>query len=71
MNKKNLFCITQYPFKDKNNVVCTEIVMYYFNINKYYSFLLNKNGTSKFLNGILNTLFLFKSEFDYYKIIAD
>ena len=23
MNKKNLFCITQYPFKDKNNVVCT------------------------------------------------
>ena len=71
MNKKNLFCITQYPFKDKNNVVCTEIVMYYFNNNKYYSFLLNKNGTSKFLNGILNTLFLFKSEFDYYKIIAD
>ena len=71
MNKKNLFCITQYPFKDKNNVVCPEIVMYYFNNNKYYSFLLNKNGTSKFLNGILNTLFLFKSEFDYYKIIAD
>ena len=71
MNKKNLFCITQYPFKDKNNVVCPEIVMYYFNNNKYYCFLLNKNGTSKFLNGILNTLFLFKSEFDYYKIIVD
>lgn len=45
--------------------------MYYFNNNKYNCFLLKKNGSSKALDRILKTFFLFQSEFDYYKIIID
>ena len=71
INNKNFFSITQYPFLDKNKKVCPEIVMYYFNNKKYNCFLLNKNGSSKALDGILNSFFLFQSEFDYYKIEAD
>ena len=71
MKKKNFFCITQYAFKDQNNKVCPEIVMYFYNNNNYNCHLLYKNGGSKKLDGILNTFFLFQSEFDYYKIIID
>ena len=63
MKKKNFFCITQYAFEDQNNKVCPEIVMYFFNNNNYNCLLLYKNGGSKILDGILNTFFLFQSEF--------
>ena len=71
IEKKKLFCITQYAFIDTNKKVVPKIVMYYFNNNKYYCLLLHKNGGSEHLDGILNTFFLFQSEFDYYKILTD
>ena len=71
LKNKKFFCLTQYSFQEKNKKPNPEILMFYYDNNAYNCILLEKKGGIKKLDGNINSLVLFKSEYDYYIIKED